>query len=136
MLTRWLGLFAIAGAVASCRESPTHPVGCSGDIHVFVDTHTFGSTRPLFSWTPRCGATVVTVVTSPIGVGDPAVMWSVSVPENLPMAPPLMYGSIPTHVTEFTQAQPLSPGQRYRVLVGTTVGGDALTAQGEATFTP
>lgn len=136
MLAKWCVLTALVGAVVSCSDGPTHPAGCSGDVQVSVDTHTLGPTHPVFSWSPRCGTTFVTVVTAPVGIGDPAVMWSVNVPENLSMAPPIVYGRNPANATDYSQAQPLSPGQRYRVQVGTVIGGDALAAQGEATFIP
>jgi len=136
MLAKWCVLVALPSAVLSCSDGPTHPAGCSGDLQVSVDTHTLGPTRPVFSWSPRCGTTFVTVVTAQFGVGDPAVMWSMSVPENLSMAPPIVYGRTPPNATYSTPPQPLSPGQRYRVQVGTTVGGDALAGTGEATFIP
>jgi len=93
VIRRPLGMLALVGAIASCSNLPTHPEGCSGDIQVRVDTHSLGPSRPLFSWTPRCGTSYVT-------------------------------------------AQPLVAGQRYHVDIGTTVGGDVLTAQGGAYFTP
>ena len=136
MYCKLLGLCALACLVASCGDGPTHPVGCSGDIQVSVNTRVYGPTRPVFSWTPRCGTTFITVTTAQFGVGDPAVVWEATVPDNLSMAPPIVYGSSPKGVTFSMQAQPLSAGQTYRVEIGTTVGGDVLAGQGGAYFTP
>ena len=136
MYYKLLALFAFAGMAASCSDGPTHPTGCSGDIQVSVDTHRFGPTRPVFSWTPRCGTTFLTVTTVQFGIGDPAVIWTLSVPDNLSMAPPIVYGSTPPGANTYTPAQPLVLGQTYRVDIGTTVGGDVLSAQGNAMFTP
>ena len=127
----------IGGAVLACTDTPTHPMGC-GDSNVTVDVSTSLSAAqtPRFDWSPRCGVTNLTVTLLPSPPGnDPVVVWNISAPESSKMGPPVSYGVIPRGATAQSAAQPLVSGVRYRVNILTTVGGDAIAAMAEKTFT-
>src|SRR5690348_16825007 len=125
-----LGLVA---SVVACDNSPTHPVACSGTVTLSVGPSLDPSGAPQFNWSPRCGITNLTVIVLPNGIGDPAVVWNISAPENAEIGPPVIYGRLPAGAMGFT-AQPLQTGSTYRVSISSIVGGDAIGAQGNLTF--
>jgi hypothetical protein len=92
------------------------------------------SGAPQFDWSPRCGITNLTVIILPNGIGDPAVMWNVSAPENAEIGPPVIYGRVPSGASAGSAAQPLQSGSTYRVSILSTTGGDVIDAQAEKTF--
>jgi hypothetical protein len=126
-------LLVCLALIPACNDSPTHPVGCSGTLTLNVGP--FGpSGSPQFDWSPRCGVTNLTVIILPNGIGDPAVMWDVSAPENAKMGPPVIYGRVPAGASAGIAAQPLQSGSTYRVSILSTTGGDVIDAQAEKTF--
>ena len=133
--TRWRALLlTVAASLPACSDSPTHPVGCSGTVTLNVGPSLAASGAPQFDWSPRCGITNLTVIILPSGIGDPAVVWDVSAPENAQMAPPVIYGHVPAGASAGIAAQPLQSGSTYRVSILSTTGGDAIDAQAEKTF--
>ena len=121
-------------AIPACNDSPTHPDGCVGNVTINVRPSLDPSGAPQFDWSPRCGITNLTVIVLPMGVGDPAVMWDISAPEDSQIAPPVIYGHVPRGATGGFGPQPLQSGSTYRVSILSTVGGDAVGARGEQTF--
>jgi hypothetical protein len=125
---------ALLVSIVACDNSPTHPVGCSGTVTLKVGPSLDPSGAPQFGWSPRCGITNLTVIVLPNGVGDPAVVWDVSAPENAEIGPPVIYGRMPAGATAGIAAQPLQAGSTYRVSILSTVGGDAVGAEANTTF--
>src|SRR5437867_13242977 len=86
-------LATIAGAALACTDSPLHPLGCGNGVTIEVSTSLNAAQTPRIDWSPRCGVTNLTVVLLPTGpAGDPAVMWSISAPEQSQIGPPVLYG--------------------------------------------
>lgn len=118
---------------AGCEGSSTVVEPCSQNVDVSVAGLGNGV---LFAWTPECGMSFLSVTTVPAAAGgQPVIVWSFSVPENQPVGPFVQYGKAPDRATVTVQPQPLEAGTTYRVQVFQTIGGDALTSTGEATFT-
>ncbi|HKW49047.1 MAG TPA: hypothetical protein VJN70_16465, partial [Gemmatimonadaceae bacterium] len=115
-------------------DTTPHPAGCSGTVTINVSPSRDVSGAPQFDWSPQCGITHLTVTVQPNGIGDPAVMWSISAPENAQMGPPVIFGRVPAGATLQISAQPLQSGSTYRVSIFSTIGGDGLTAEAEKTF--
>lgn len=127
-------LLATMALVQACNDSPTHPVGCSGTVTINVSQSLAPSGATQFDWSPRCGITNLTVIVLPNGIGDPAVMWDISAPENSEIGPPVIYGHVPPGATPGFGPQPLQAGASYRVSILSTVGGDAIGAEANKTF--
>ena len=128
-------LFSVTGsilaflAIGSCNNDPVGPEGCRNTVQVAVS----GGTSPLFSWSPPCGMSALSVETVP--PAPAGLMWSFSLPESAPIPPDVRYGAAPRGAT-VSQPKPLIAGQTYRVRIVHTLGGDGLLGTGEATFTP
>ena len=127
-------MMAMLVSIPACNDSPTHPVGCSGSVTINVRPSLDPSGTPQFDWSPRCGITNLTVIVLPVGIGDPAVMWDISAPENSQIAPPVTYGHVPRGATGGFGPEPLQAGSTYRVSILSIVGGDVIDAQAEKTF--
>jgi hypothetical protein len=131
---RRAALLLCLAVIPACNDSPTHPVGCSGTVTLTVGPSLDASGAPQFDWSPRCGVTNLTVIILPNGIGDPAVIWDVSAPENAEMGPPVIYGHVPAGAAAGIAAQPLQSGSTYRVSILSTIGGDVIGAEAEKTF--
>lgn len=118
-------------AALSCRGAVS-PEGCARDVEVSVAR----GANPVFSWSPGCGISSLSVVTVPStsGVSEEAV-WGFTVPERTPIGPTIRYGIAPAGATVSTQPRALVAGATYRVLVMQTVGGDGVVGSGEGLFT-
>jgi hypothetical protein len=119
-------------ALGCSGTSSVTPDGCVQNVQVAV----LPGTNPVFSWSPTCGVSSLTVVTVPStpGVSEES-MWGFSVPEQSPVGPGIRYGVAPVGATVWTQPRALVPGANYRVRVIQTVGGDGLLGSGERVFT-
>jgi hypothetical protein len=135
VLRQSLSVIALTFSLLGCSHSPTHPEGCSGDVDVKVDAERLGAATPVFTWTPRCGASDLTVTTVPAPGAAAAVVWQFIVPENAAMAPPIVFGAAPRNATVSVTPKMLVSGVTYRVNVTTTVGRDVWVGGGSATFT-
>ena len=121
-------------AALSCRgPSSVSPEACNRDVQVAV----VPGANPVFSWSPACGVSSLSVVTVPstAGVNEESV-WGFSVPEKNPIGPAIQYGIAPAGATVWTKPHALVAGATYRVRVMQTVGGDVLVGSGERLFTP
>jgi hypothetical protein len=129
--TRVIGPVLVA---LSCREtSAVSPEACNQDVQVAV----VPGASPVFSWSPACGMSSLSVVTVPStpGVNEESV-WGISVSERTPIGPAIRYGIAPAGATVWTQPHALVAGATYRVRVMQTVGGDVVIGRGERLFTP
>lgn len=120
--------------LAACRGTApeSYPEGCSGPIQLGV----LSGAQPTFDWSPRCGISALTitgVATTPGGPEEP--VWGFQVPEQSPLGPTVAYGDAPSRADVWAGPEVLAIGARYRVVIRYTVGGDVVTASGEATFT-
>jgi hypothetical protein len=112
--------------------SSVAPEGCVQNVQVAV----LPGTYPVFSWSPACGISslsVVTVSSTPGAIEES--MWGFSVSEQSPIGPGIHYGTAPVGATVWTQPRSLVAGATYRVRVIQTVGGDGLLGSGERVFT-
>jgi|GEM_PF-1723259 len=115
----------------SCSRT-TAPEGCVRNVQVAVLTYA----GPMFSWSPACGISSLSVVTVPPAPGvSEESMWAFSVPEQRPIGPGVLYGAVPAGATVWTQPRPLVVGASYRVRVMQTTGGDVVDGSGETVFT-
>ena len=122
----------LATAFACEGASTVSPPGCVQNVQVTVAAES----TPLFSWTPACGISFLSVVTVPSNAGGSVeTMWSFSVPENDPFGPGIRYGQAPTGASVSVTPRPLVAGTTYRIRVLHTVGGDGLLGSGETEFT-
>jgi len=121
-------------AALSCSgPSSVSPEACNRDVQVAV----LAGANPVFSWSPACGVSSLSVVTVPSTSGvSEELVWSFSVPEQNPIGPTIRYGIAPAGATVWTQPHALVAGATYRVRVMQTVGGDVLVGSGERLFTP
>ncbi len=129
-LTRTTAL--LLTALGCNGTSPVTPEGCVQNVQVAV----VQGANPVFSWSPACGMSSLSVATVPStpGVNEES-MWAFSVPEQSPIGPAIRYGSAPVGATVWTQPRALVAGASYRVRVMQTVGGDVLVGSGERVFT-
>jgi hypothetical protein len=127
-LPRHLGVIVITGAIAC--DGTTSPAPCNGDIEVVAVT----TTPVRFAWTPACGVSTL-LVTTESALPEGSVAWGISVSEQEPIGPDVVYGVKPRGATEWKAAVELEPGREYRVIVRHTVGGDVIVAQGQRDFT-
>lgn len=102
----------------SCSRT-TALEGCVQNVQVAVST----DAGPIFSWSPACGISALSVVTVPSAPGVTVEsMWAFSVPEQKPIGPSVLYGTAPAHATVSTQPRALVVGATYRVRVTQTTG--------------
>ena len=81
-------LFAVLG----CRgPSSISPEACNRDVQVVVVT----GANPVFSWSPACGVSSLSVVTVPSTPGaNQESVWGFSVPEQNPIGPAIRFRSV------------------------------------------
>ena len=129
-LTRMTAL--LLTALGCNGTSPVTPEGCVQNVQITVVQRA----NPVFSWSPACGMSSLSVarVPSTPGVNEEA-MWAFSLPEQSPIGPAIRYGSAPVGATVWTQPRALVAGATYRVRVYHTIGGDGLLGSGEGAFT-
>ena len=121
----------LAGLGSGCTSSVA-PEGCAQNVNLAVTP----AANPLFSWSPACGVSslsVARVPSQPGGVGE--LVWGFSVSEQTPIGPPIRYGASPAGARIWTPPRALEAGATYRVQVVMTVGGDVLVSTGERDFT-
>lgn len=121
-------------AALSCRgSSAVSPESCNQAVQVTV----VARAKPVFSWSPACGMSSLSVVTVPATSGvSEELVWGFSVPEQNPIGPVISYGIAPAGATVWTQPHALVAGATYRVRVMQTVGLDVVVGSGERLFTP
>jgi hypothetical protein len=124
----------LLSALAACNKTPTSAAGCIGDIPVTMTASTSNSSVPVFGWMPQCGITDLTVTTVPGPGAAATVVWQVTAPETMKMAPAITFGAAPRNATTRVAPHALVAGVTYRVTISTTVGGDAIAANGDRTF--
>jgi hypothetical protein len=126
-------VIAVLLPVLGCRgASEVSPEGCRHNVEIAV----LPGANPVFSWSPRCGVSTLSVSTVPSAPGAvEETMWGFSVPEQTPLGPRIPYGIAPSRATIWIQPRALQTGSKYRVSVWYTVGGDVLTGGGERVFT-
>lgn len=116
----------------SCSRTTAPTQGCVQNVQVAVLT----GAGPIFSWSPACGISSLSVVTVPSAQGvSEEFMWAFSVPEQGPIGPGVLYGAVPAGATVWTQPRVLVVGVTYRVRVMYTTGGDVVDGSGETVFT-
>lgn len=121
------------GTVAAPVITWLSPPGCTRPIGVEVSS----GVTPIFSWTPDCGISALTVTSVPAATGaTESAVWAFSVPESNPLGSGIRYGEAPTGARVWTAAQSLRGGTTYRVSVILTVGLDGIVASGSRTFVP
>ena len=100
----------LLAAGAGCSD-PSETSECHGDVTVAVNP----GPAPVFSWTPACGLSFLSVVDR----GDQSQPYwdvSASAPENT-LAPPITFGVTPDGATGGPPFQPLRAGGAYLVQV-------------------
>ena len=135
-MSRLLGRLAHAAIVGllagSCDGTGPEVVEpCSGAIQPSLRY------EPLaFEWSPPCGISSLTLTALPATPeGAERTVWAFQVPEDTPVGPAVTYGEAPSGATVLAGPEPLVNGRRYRVAVRYIVGGDAVAASGDLTFT-
>lgn len=119
-------------ALSSC-QSTAAPKPCAGNLQV-VALH--GSVAT-FTWLPRCTITNLAVLDEATAHDPiPQYYWSFSVPEQYAVGSSIEYGATPAKANAWLGPRTLTKGATYRVSVSyRTLGGAAVTASGEKTFT-
>ncbi len=100
----------LAIGLAQCSDGGTSPTvpECSGDVVLQVGA----GTTPRFSWAPACALLGLDLIDSTTG----SAVWSVvSSTANNSIAPPVVFGTVPTHATEDLPSVPLVAGHRYQI---------------------
>ena len=117
----------------ACEGASTiGPPGCVQNVQVAVTSEA----TPLFTWSPACGMSGLTVETVPSSAsGSAEAVWAFFVPESNPVGPSIRYGQAPSGANVSVAARSLVAGTSYRVRLAHTVGGDGLLGSGEALFT-
>lgn len=87
------------------------------------------SAPPAFTWSPRCGATYLEVVTE----DRLRAVWIVRA-DTGKAAPGVRYGSAPVSFLTLLGPDALERGRSYVVRVGVTVDEDSFFIFGEGTF--
>ena len=98
MNRRWLS--AALSIMAGCSGDALGPTACATPIVASVG----GGTVPVFTWTPACGISLISVV--PFPNPTPLSMWSIDGGKRT-FGPPVTYGS------GGSSARPLVVGQVY-----------------------